>query len=104
MLDKVYFMVGITYSDVTPESAEYGEFEVINWEMEYAEFSLRELYDLITDRQYLWERNHSHNWYTNPEVVSYETMCERSYGMHVKVPNDRSERYYKKLMEVIYGK
>ena len=103
MLEKVYFMVGITYEDVTPESVEYGDYDAAGWEVEPCEYSLRELHDLITDRQYLWERNDDHSWYTNPEVVSYEEMRERSYGLHVKVPNERSERFYKKLMEVIYG-
>ena len=102
-MEKVYFMVGVTYQDVTPESAEVGVFDDQGWKFEPTEYSLRELYDLILDRQYLWERNDDHNWYTNPEVVSYMEMRTRSYGLHVKVPNARSERYYKKLMEVIYG-
>ena len=102
-MEKVYFMVGTTYEEVTPESAEHGDFDDQGWELESSEFSLRELYDLITDRQYLWERNDDRSWYTNSEVIDYSDMRTRSYVLHVKVPNERSERYYKKLMEVIYG-
>lgn len=103
MLEKVYFMVGITYQDLTPESTEVGEFDDSGWEMEPCEYNIRELYDLISDRQYLWERNNDHYWYTSYEVIDYMELRERSYGLHVEVPNDRSARYYKKLLEVIYG-
>lgn len=102
-MEKVYFMVGITYGDVTPESAEHGDYDDAGWKMESCEYDLRELYDLITDRQYLWERNDDHSWYTHPETVCYRECRERSYGLHVKVPNARSERFYKKLMGVVYG-
>ena len=102
-MEKVYFMVGITYQDVTPESAEHGDYDDVGWEIEPCEYSLRDLHDLILDRQYLWEMYDLHSWYTNAEVVSYMEMRTRSYVLHVKVPNGRSKRYYKKLMEVIYG-
>ena len=102
-MEKVYFMVGVTYQDVTSESVEHGDFDDTGWKFEPTEYSLRDLYDLITDRQYLWERNDDHSWYSHPEVIDYAEFRERSYGLHVKVPNARSERYYKKLMEVIYG-
>ena len=85
MLENVYFVVGISY-----------EGEPSKWVMKFTDCTLRELHAILTDGQYKWNLICYDHWATpsDPESGGY-------YVLHIAIPNERSARYYQKLIGVI---
>ena len=98
-MEKVFFIVSKTYAEITPESAEYGEFDDLGFVWEDVEYDFRELVDELSSGE--WHREGLTSWFNNGwNVIDYREGREREECLHIKCPNARSERYYKLACEI----
>lgn len=78
------FLVSITYSEVTPESAAEGDFSKTGFVSEDQEYTLEELKSLIKSGG--WYREGRTRWMTTGSWVSdYRTGTEREENLHIKL-------------------
>ena len=82
------FIVGVTYDDVTPESAEVGDFEESGWERETQVYTLSEVLRLIEEyyvSENFQENSNSQSLYTSDSTtIDYSEGRERTYGVHIE--------------------
>ena len=93
-IERLFFSV--TYQTVTPESAEYGEFDDNGFMIEDIEpDDIQDIISLINNyRCFDWSCNDNSGWLSSDsEVINYSTMEEIMYSMHAN--NPRSARYLK---------
>lgn len=77
------FIVSETYQEVTPESAEYGDFSDTGFVFQDETYSLRELIDYIKRNGYTRESKGT-DWLTlGPWTECYRTGTERSTNLHI---------------------
>ncbi len=83
------FLVGITYSDSTPESAKHGDYDDTGWELETRAMSLTEVWDLL-DREIGYFCNFQPNqneqslYQVDSHTVCYREGRERQLCLHVE--------------------
>ena len=93
-IERLFFSV--TYQTVTPESAEYGEFDEGGFIVEDIEpDDIQDIISLINNyRCFDWSASNSSGWLSSDsEVIDYSTMEEIMYSLHAN--NPRSARYLK---------
>ena len=77
------FEVAITFSEVTPESAEHGDFSKTGFVMERTPMTLREVIDLIKYERFQRESRGT-SWMTTGFSTScYRTGTEREECLHL---------------------
>lgn len=84
----------VTYTTVTPESAEYGDFEDSGFEIESITFDyFVELVEYLESNGFRnWSDSRDTGWLsTDYEVEDYGTMEEKQSSIHAK--NTRAQRY-----------
>ena len=84
----------VTYTTVTPESAEYGDFEDSGFEIESITFDyFAELVGYLESNGFRnWSDSSNTGWLsTDYEVEDYETMEEKQLSIHSQ--NQRAQRY-----------
>lgn len=78
------FVVSKTYAEITPESAEHGDFSETGFVFEDEVYTLRELIQLIKSEGFY--REGKTNWLTTGFSVScYKTSTEREENLHIKL-------------------
>lgn len=76
------FIVSETYQEVTPESAEYGDFSDTGFVFQDEPYSLRELIDYIKRSGYA--RQGLTRWLSTEESIDcYQTLTYRSTNLHI---------------------
>lgn len=97
-------LISRTYSEVTPESAEDGDFSKTGFVYENTEFTFRELVRELRDCQYLSESHPgdcAHVWAsTGFATVNYYTGAEREENIHFSRSNHpRLLKYWRKALK-----
>ena len=79
------FIVNETYSEITPESAESGDFSETGFEFEDQEYTLSELISYIKSEGY-YREGKSTNWFTTGFYVEdYATCTEKERNLHITI-------------------
>lgn len=103
------FIADITYDDVTPESAEHGEFSDQGYLEEDREFEdLRELIEFMKREGYMYtsespvrENCSDHMWFsTNTFTQDYTKGIERTENIHIRT-SGRNKFRIAKLLKLI---
>lgn len=91
------FLVSKTYSQVTPESAEDGDFSDCGFVWEDVPYTFRELVELLDSREWSFDGSSiSNGW----NIIDYATMSEEEEQLHVKCPTARHARYFEKALKL----
>lgn len=90
------FLVSKTYSQVTPESAEFGEFSDSGYVWQNIPYTFRELVELFSHEWHFNEGVISNGW----NIIDYVTMTEEEEQLHVKCPTARHMRYFGKALRL----
>ena len=102
-------LINKTYTEVTPESAEQGEFSDSGFVFEDAEYSFRELIEELEKHSQpscsCLHNNYDNVWFSSDfEIEDYCTMTERQESLHYSRNNDaRSKKYWMKAINYVYG-
>jgi len=81
------FLVSETYQQVTPESAEHGDFSDHGFNFQDEEYTLRELIEFIKNSGYMIRsKGDFTNWLsTESTCICYKTATEESTNLHIKI-------------------
>lgn len=94
------FLVSKTYADVTPESAEHGDFEDTGFMWEDVEYTFRELVEEFSGHN-CWQLAEGADWLTSGIfTVCYRTCRDREENLHIERPTPRHERYYQLALKL----
>ena len=92
-MKPLVFKVDKTYAEMTPESAEHGDYDDTGFVWEDVEYTFRELVDELSSRE--WSPAEGADWFSNGwSVIDYSELREREECLHVQRPTARHERYY----------
>ena len=92
----------MTYTEITPESAEQGEFSDCGFIWEGAHCTFSELVDYVKKGFTDWSNSDKTGWLsTGFSIDDYRTMTERQEELHAN--NERSFRYLKKAYNFATG-
>ena len=81
------------FADMTPESAEYGDYEETGILSEW-DLTFRELVEELSSHRH-WQLAEGADWFTSGIfTVCYRTGRDREETLHVRRPSPRHERYY----------
>jgi hypothetical protein len=98
---KPLFLVGQTYSEVTPESAEQGDFSDTGWEQETSpDWKLADILRAIRDQgaEEIQAHGDSLTIYGWTSTVCYKTATEKQLCLHIEAKPQVIKRL-KKLIE-----
>ena len=98
--------VNKTYQVVSPESAEFGDFEDTGFEYEDRELTLRELVTELEDFLYTSEsRDFTENtWVISGDDQDYRTGNYTSYGLHLSHNStDRQKRIWVAALNFLFN-
>lgn len=91
------FLVSKTYSQVTPESAEFGDFFDSGFVWQDVPYTFRELVELLDSREWDFDGySISNGW----NIIDYSTMTSEEEQLHVKCPTARHMRYFDKALKL----
>lgn len=91
------FLVSKTYSQITPESAEDGDFSDRGFVWQDVPYTFRELVELLESREWYFDGSSiSNGW----NVIDYSTMTEEEEQLHVSCPTPRHKRYFDKALKL----
>lgn len=94
------FKVSKTYAEVTPESAEHGDYDDTGFEWEDVEYTFRELVEELGGHDH-WQLNEGADWLTTGfYTVCYRELREREECLHIERPTVRHERYYQLALKL----
>lgn len=99
-MKKLSFLVSETYALCTPESAEYGDYVETGFDFENVEYTFRELYEYIKSEGYTLEGG---SLYVYPYTIDYATCTDKTSCLHINTRNEREERYYNILINMLKG-
>ena len=91
------FLVSKTYSQVTPESAEDGDFSDCGFVWEDVPYTFRELVELLDSREWSFEDGIITNYW---HIIDYSTLTSEEEQLHVKCPTARHVRYFDKALQL----
>ena len=81
------------FADMTPESAEHGDYEETGILSEW-DLTFRELVEELSSHRH-WQLAEGADWFTSGIfTVCYRTGRDREETLHVRRPSPRHERYY----------
>ena len=99
-MKPLVFKVNKTYTEVTPESAEHGDYDETGLVWEGEEFTFRELVEELGGPNH-WQLSEGADWLTTGiYTVCYRNLREREESLHVARPTARHERYYQLALEL----
>ena len=99
-LKPLVFKVSKTYADVTPESAEHGDFDATGFVWEGEELTFRELVEEFSGHN-CWQLAEGADWLsTGFYTVCYMEGREREENLHIERPTARHERYYRLALKL----
>ena len=91
------FLVSKTFTQVTPESAEFGDFSDSGFVWQDVPYTFRELVELLDSREWDFDGGViSNGW----NVIDYATMTEEEEQLHVQCPTARHKRYFDKALKL----
>lgn len=94
------FLVSKCYAEITPESAEHGDYDDTGFEWENVEYTFRELVEELGGHDH-WQLADGADWLTTGfYTVCYRELREREETLHIKRPTPRHERYYQLALEL----
>ena len=87
------------FADVTPESAEHGDYEqtgILNeWDLTF-----RDLVEELSSHRH-WQLAEGADWFTSGIfTVCYRTGRDREETLHVRRPSPRHDRYYQLALKI----
>ena len=86
------FLVSQTYSEITPESAEHGDFSDNGYEFEDEIYTLRELIDHIKREGF--HREWGCNWFTTGfYTICYREGIEKEQNLHIKLITKETKKF-----------
>ena len=92
------FLVSKTFSQVTPESAEFGDFSDSGFVWQDVPYTFRELVELLDSREWFYEYGViSNGW----NIICYQSMTSEEEQLHVQCPTARHERYFDKALKLV---
>lgn len=97
---KHFFNLSQTYSEVTPESAEHGDFSDTGYELAQDDYNIKDILQLIRDQgneelSICGDTLRIYGWYSTQD---YQTMTEKQLCLHIK-GNARNLNRLKKIIE-----
>ncbi len=99
-MKPITFLVSKTYAEITPESAEHGDWYDTGFVWEGEEFTFRELVEELSVHN-LWQLADGADWLTTGFYTAcYREGREREECLHIKRPTARHERYYQLALEL----
>ena len=94
------FKVSKTYAEMTPESAEYGDYDDTGFVWEDVEYTFRELVEELGGHDH-WQLADGAGWFTSGfYTVCYRELREREECLHIDRPTPRHERYYQLALKL----
>ena len=102
---KKLFLVGQTYSEVTPESAEHGDFSDSGWEQEKSnDWTLRDILRAVRDQgaESIQAHNDSLTIYGWFSTECYQTGTEKQLCLHITAKPHNIKRIEKIITEGKY--
>ena len=94
MSKPLTFQVSKTYSEITPESVDHGDFDDTGFVWADVEYTFRELVEELSSGEWCEDLG-STDWFSNGwDIIDYRELREREECLHIKRPTSRHERYY----------
>ena len=87
------------FADITPESAEHGDFEQTGI-LNECNLTFRELVEELSGHRH-WQPVEGGDWFTTGfYTIDYGTCRDREETLHVRRPSPRHERYYQVALKL----
>lgn len=103
-----YILISKTYQDVTPESAEYGDFSGQGFLTECEQVTFRELVDLMKEHNESScspDNGSTHNWYScYPYTYDFRKGITRTEAIHFHTENTPNAAKYWKWARIAANK
>lgn len=99
------FTISLTYTTVTPESSEHGDFEESGFILESATYTLKEISDLVQNYGIISRGQNDLTtwWESDYQIENYKTCSERCIGLHIRYKNmPLTPNQFRRLNKVLF--